>query len=256
MPRVIAGVGAHGLLRPSRFERILRDLTMYLRQPVPDYCLAAVGRNALRRAALRPHSANHVFWTEPMSDETLPPAYFQRLYDRSRDPWNFETSPYEAAKYRETLACLPRALYANALEVGCSIGVLTQQLGPRCQALLSLDVSETALGIARDRCKTLPQVRFFRMQIPREEPTGLFDLIVISEVAYYWQREDLDRAIAVFAAHQAPGAHLLLVHHTPFVPDYPLTGDQVHETWLARPEWRVLVQQRHEGYRLDLLERA
>lgn len=47
MPRVIAGVGAHGLLRPARFERLIRDLTMYLRQPNPDGTLAEVGRYVL-----------------------------------------------------------------------------------------------------------------------------------------------------------------------------------------------------------------
>ena len=47
MPRIIAGIGAHGLLRPARFERLLRDLTMYLRQPNPDGTLADVGMHAL-----------------------------------------------------------------------------------------------------------------------------------------------------------------------------------------------------------------
>lgn len=47
MAHVVAGVGAHGLLRPARFERIVRDLTMYLRQPNPDGTLADVGRSAL-----------------------------------------------------------------------------------------------------------------------------------------------------------------------------------------------------------------
>ncbi len=47
MPRVIAGVGAHGLLRPARFGRVLRDLTMYLRQPNPDGALTDVARHAL-----------------------------------------------------------------------------------------------------------------------------------------------------------------------------------------------------------------
>ena len=50
MPRVIAGVGAHGLLRPARFERLLRDLTMYLRQPNPDGVLADVGLHSLSGA--------------------------------------------------------------------------------------------------------------------------------------------------------------------------------------------------------------
>ena len=47
IPRVIAGVGARGLLRPARFERLLRDLTMYLRQPNPDGALADVGLHSL-----------------------------------------------------------------------------------------------------------------------------------------------------------------------------------------------------------------
>ena len=37
-------VGARGLLRPLPFERIHRDLTMYLRQPAPDAVLADVGQ--------------------------------------------------------------------------------------------------------------------------------------------------------------------------------------------------------------------
>lgn len=40
-------VGARGLLRPHPFERIGRDLTLYLRQPAPDAALANVGRYAL-----------------------------------------------------------------------------------------------------------------------------------------------------------------------------------------------------------------
>ena len=55
MPRIIAGVGAHGLLRPARFERILRDLTMYLRQPNPDGALADIGRSALRNTQAGTH---------------------------------------------------------------------------------------------------------------------------------------------------------------------------------------------------------
>jgi hypothetical protein len=37
-------VGARGLLRPLPFERIHRDLTMYLRQPAPDATLADIGQ--------------------------------------------------------------------------------------------------------------------------------------------------------------------------------------------------------------------
>ncbi|MDB5818986.1 MAG: hypothetical protein JWQ11_2626, partial [Rhizobacter sp.] len=42
-------VGARGLLRPSPFERLHRDLTHYLRQPAPDAAMADIGRHVLTR---------------------------------------------------------------------------------------------------------------------------------------------------------------------------------------------------------------
>lgn len=41
-------VGARGLNAPFHFERIIRDLTMYLRQPAPDAALAGIGEFVLK----------------------------------------------------------------------------------------------------------------------------------------------------------------------------------------------------------------
>ena len=41
-------VGARGLNKPFHFERIIRDLTIYLRQPAPDAALADAGRFVLQ----------------------------------------------------------------------------------------------------------------------------------------------------------------------------------------------------------------
>lgn len=41
-------VGARGLNKPFHFERIIRDLTIYLRQPAPDAALADAGRYVLQ----------------------------------------------------------------------------------------------------------------------------------------------------------------------------------------------------------------
>ena len=187
---------------------------------------------------------------------SLPPRYFDDVYAASDDPWQFATSDYERAKYTDTLAHLPRRHYANALEVGCSIGVLTAQLAERCDRLLAVDVSEQALNTARNRCADLPEVHFERLQIPNEEPRGAFDLILVSEVGYYWGDEDLDRAIDLFARHQPTRGDLVLVHWTPFVHDYPLTGDAVHDRWLRRPEWRTRSDEHRERYRVSVLERT
>lgn len=189
---------------------------------------------------------------------SLPPEYFERVYAASDDPWSFASSPYEAAKYAATLAALPRARYRNAFEIGCSIGVLTQRLAQRCDHLLSVDVSARALSAARARCRDLPRVRFARMRVPDEFPDEDFDLIVVSEVAYYWSRADLARAERLIIEHLEPGGQLLLVHWTPFVDDYPLTGDEAHDLFAsgAGQQLHHLVGRRAEQYRLDLYERT
>ena len=59
------------------------------------------------------------------STQTISPDYFEDLYAADIDPWKFASSGYEREKYAQTLAALPEARYPRALEVGCSIGVLT-----------------------------------------------------------------------------------------------------------------------------------
>ena len=191
---------------------------------------------------------------------TLPPVYFDQVYQANRDPWNFETSPYEQAKYAATLAALPHSHYDEAFEVGCSLGVLTAQLAQRCGQLLAVDVSATALAQAQARCANLPQVALRLMRVPEEFPDQQFNLILLSEVGYYWSPADLTRAADLLVAGLQPGGQLLLVHWTPPVHDYPLTGDDVHEFFLAKTTedgpLRHLGGQRHENYRLDLLEKC
>ncbi len=190
------------------------------------------------------------------SGTSLSPDYFDQVYAANSDPWSFASSEYERGKYLDTLSNLPASHYQDGFEVGCSIGVLTYQLASHCNHLLSVDVSEAALSQARQRCEGLPQVELRCMRIPEEQPDQMFDLMVVSEVAYYWTPEDLQRAMDVLAAHHRVSGHLLLVHWTPAVYDYPQTGDQVHEAWLARSEWKVLKDLQREKYRLSVLERV
>jgi SAM-dependent methyltransferase len=190
-------------------------------------------------------------------EDSTPADYFERMYAASDDPWRFETSEYERRKFAMTMAALPRAHYENALEIGCSIGVLTAQLAPRCAALLSVDVAEKALERARERCRAFPQVEFRRMHLPAEYPVGSFDLVVLSEVGYYWSERDLALARERIVAGLAPGGHLLLVHWTEPSADYPLTGDRVHQKFLDRPGdlLQHLGGERADSYRLDLFAR-
>lgn len=53
-------VGTRGLLPPYPIERIIRDLTLYLRQPAFDVALASVGQFALAQAA----TPGRTLWTD------------------------------------------------------------------------------------------------------------------------------------------------------------------------------------------------
>lgn len=182
------------------------------------------------------------------------PGYFDALYAADRDPWRFETSAYERHKYDTTLAALPRAPYRSAVEVGCSIGVLTQRLAERCDRLLGTDVSEVALEAAAARCAHLAHVGFERSRLPANAPRGRFDLVVLSEVLYYFDSAELALLPARIEERFADDATVLLVHWLGPTPDYPLTGDQAVELFeaaLNRPT--ALFRHRTPDYRLDLL---
>ena len=189
--------------------------------------------------------------------ETLTPEYFDRVYAANDDPWDFTSSEYEAEKYAATLAALPRENYKNALEIGCSIGVLTEQLATKCDKLLAIDVSEKALEQAKKRCANLPNVHLRQMSVPRAFPDEIFDLILISEVGYYLAPADWQMAMDKIFACLIVGGHAALVHWTPPVHDYPQTGDAVHDSFaqFARGKMRNFKSFRKEKYRLDVWEK-
>lgn len=187
---------------------------------------------------------------------TLPPQYFTDVYNNSNDPWNFETSPYEKAKYEATIAALPKPEYNNALELGCSIGVLTAMLAPHCKQLLSTDISEAPLQKAKERLEACSWVNFRQAAIPSDYPDEEFDLVVMSEVGYYLSMNDLKETKEKIITNLQKDGDLLLIHWLPFVSDYPLTGDEVHELFLE-PDTRLkrVYNKREEKYRIDVLRK-
>ena len=187
---------------------------------------------------------------------SLPAGYFDALYARDPDPWGFEVSAYEDAKYRATLEALPRLFYPRALEIGCSIGVLTAQLAPRCGALTAIDTAHSALERARRRCAAFEHVTFSLGHVPGDWPEGSYDLILLSEVVYYLERRDVRRLAGHIRRSLAPGGHVLLVHWIGET-DYPLSGDAAAECLIGclGTATRVTRQDRTSAYRLDLMQK-
>ncbi len=188
--------------------------------------------------------------------ERLGREYFEDLYEAAPDPWGFETSPYERRKYERTLSALAprRRSYLRALEVGCSIGVFTAMLAPLCEELLAVDVSEKAVAVAKERLKNFPHVRVQRLTLPEETPQGPFDLVVASEVLYYWPEDVMLAALRRFEEVLTPGGVLLAVHWRKETKTYPLQGDEVHELLLRHTRLTNTTTAVEPEYRLDLFE--
>jgi predicted TPR repeat methyltransferase len=154
-------------------------------------------------------------------------SYFDEMYASDADPWDFETSPYEQRKYALTMASLPNPRYSSAFEPGCSVGVLTELLAGRCDRLLATDLAPVALEVARRRLAPSPHVTIEARTIPEEWPADRFDLVVLSEIAYYFSEPDLNRVLAHVVESTEPGAHVIGVHWRGET-NYPLTGDRTH----------------------------
>ena len=190
--------------------------------------------------------------------ETLRPDYFDSLYAADPDPWKFAASPYERDKYALTLEAMPKPRYRSALEIGCSIGVLTKSLASRCDALVAIDSAQTPLLEARRRCADLPGVRFEHMFVPEEWPDGVFELILLSEVVYYLSCDDVGRLAAKVAnSMSTSGGSVILVHWTGPT-NYPLSGDEAAALFVERlgPNYVVERADRYAEFRLDVLSRA
>jgi SAM-dependent methyltransferase len=159
--------------------------------------------------------------------DRAPVEHFERLARESADPWAYATSEYEQRKYRLTLDHLPERT-GRTLELGCSIGVFTAMLAPRCERLVAVDFSPTALRRARERLAGVERVELLCRRLPEEMPEGPFDTIVCAEVLYYWSAELVGIGLRRMEAALAPGGTLLAVHWRHPDPRRELTGDNVH----------------------------
>lgn len=166
---------------------------------------------------------------------STPQGYFEQMYAATDDPWSFETRWYDNRKHTLTAAALPRARYRSAFEPGCSTGRLTARLAPRCDALLAVDAVGSAVATTARRVAGQPHVSVAEARLPHDWPDGTFDLIVLSELGYYFDDADLDTLIARTLTGLEPGGDLVAVHWRRPVAEHVRPGDEVHARLASTP---------------------
>jgi SAM-dependent methyltransferase len=173
----------------------------------------------------------------------LPDGYFDRMYATADDPWRLSSRWYEQRKYSITTALLPHRHYRHAFEPGCSIGILTELLTERCDHLTAVDVADAALRAADQRLRMSNRrhrVTLLQSSLDAPWPPGPFDLVVLSEVAYYLTADLLAAVLRRECARLAPGATVVAAHWRHDVVDYPLTGDVATDIIAATPGLKSL----------------
>lgn len=216
----------------------------------------------LTAALLEPFNTptEYFFMTNLRNLKTLEKRYFEQLYSENSDPWNFRNSEYEKQKYKNCIKILGTEAFESGLELGCSIGIQTRMLSRLCHRLTAVDISKEAIGEATRNRDGMENIEFRVADITKEFPYGDFDLVTCCEIGYYLEMEDLVRLFQNISDSLVPEGRLLMVHWTPFVPDYPLSGDAVHDSFadfaIRTGLFDELVHERHELYRLQVWRKS
>lgn len=186
--------------------------------------------------------------------------HFERLYRSTSDPWGARTSWYERRKRQLLLSALPLERYKHGFEPGCGNGELTISLLNRCEQLTAADFSGTAINLCRAAVSNEHRSRLnlHRLQVPEEwpqVPSGGFDLLFVSELAYYLS----DSGLAVFndrcTDSLMSGGHWLMCHWLHQAPDLLQSAESVHAQIRADATLKPLVKYREADFILDIWEK-
>ena len=189
--------------------------------------------------------------------KAIDPAGFEAKFQGNIDPWNYRTSRFEAFKRRMLLRACGGG-FGRALELACATGETSRALAPRCLRLLAVDASETAVEHARETYGRVPRLEFRHAELPAAMPPGPFDLIVVSELAYYLTQLSLRRLMRRVATEAAPGGRVVILHHlTPFgdAAQLPALAQRRAVAWLGR-RFAVTFRSRTAQYEVVTLRKG
>lgn len=184
--------------------------------------------------------------SQPLSQPvTQPLQHFEDLYAANEDPWRVRDAWYEQRKRAILLASLARPRYRSAFEPGCGNGELSAALAERCERLLACDGATSALAAARRRLPDAAArgIRFEQRCLPDDWPRDqAFDLIVLSELAYYFAPDAVAGLLGAARDCLAPGGELVLCHYLPDFDDRMTSTHAVHAMAGALPDLVRTVQ--------------
>lgn len=180
--------------------------------------------------------------------------YFDALYQHD-DPWSYDVRWYEARKRQICLALLPKKRYAHVLELGCGNGVLTQLLAQRCDQLIAVDANAKAVTLAQARLIHDPHVTVQQCCLPEQYVEGKFDLILVSEIAYYLEPAELCTLIGLIQSSLTDDGMLLCCHWRYDIEGFELNGEKVHTLFAEQLDLHRALHLNDQDFVIDLWQK-
>jgi SAM-dependent methyltransferase len=185
-------------------------------------------------------------------------AHFEALYAADEDPWDVRAAWYEQRKRAILLASLGKARYRGVFEPGCGNGEMSAALAARCERLLACDGAAGAVAAARRRLQGMAHdgVRIEQRALPAQLPHDeRFDLVVISELAYYFDAAALAHLLARIHATLADGGELAMCHYLHDFDDRALPTVDAHAMAGRLPGMARSVHHRDRDFLLEIWRR-
>ncbi|MGA3140626.1 MAG: SAM-dependent methyltransferase [Xanthobacteraceae bacterium] len=163
-------------------------------------------------------------------------AGFERKFRENIDPWDYASSDFERFKRRVLIQSCGLAKYGRVLELGCANGETTRALKRISLRLLAVDGSMTAIAAAKRRLRGSTHVSFSCLSVPEAMPRGPFDLIIISELAYYLPPHRLSLLGRRISANLAYGGRAVVLNHRRMFGDAAQHPSLAHRRLIAHLE--------------------
>jgi SAM-dependent methyltransferase len=112
---------------------------------------------------------------------------------------------------------------SRVLEVGCGVGIISRHLARKASRVLSLDISETGIRIAKAHAD-LPVNEFLVLDVTEEgdrlREYGLFDTILLADVIEHIPKAERPGLFQVIENVLAPDGVVLLTYPSPEYQEY------------------------------------
>jgi len=187
--------------------------------------------------------------------------YFNWRY-RNEDPYDVTRSGYEKEKYARTMEALSfKDRFASVLEIGCGEGHLTEMLAGRADWVLAADISDLAISRAKKKYINLTNVEFRRFDVLNDGLEEKFELVLCSEVLFYFEKDQLPNVVERVAGWTRLGGFVALAHARALSDDVSgvelkkFGAKTIHELFINDARFEVFSDKEQPEYRITVVRK-